>query len=141
MTNNVVVVAPNWLGDAVMALPAVADIRRHFADARLTIAARPVVAPLFSMVQGVDALISLPGGGGLRALFGWQDDARALKEGRFDLAILLPNSFATGLIAKTAAIQERWGYATDWRGCMLTRAIAKATGTPHQSAYYQALKI
>src|SRR5688572_86081 len=149
VSDRVVVVAPNWLGDAVMALPAIADIRRHFADAQLTIAARPSVAPLFSMVQGVDKLITLPGGGGVRALFGWRDDARALQAGGFEIAILLPNSFATALIAKNAVIQERWGYATDWRGRMLTRAIAKPSasakatadkeGGMHQSEYYQAL--
>jgi heptosyltransferase-2 len=137
--DRLVVIAPNWLGDAVMALPAIADIRRHFADGQLTIAARPAVAPLFSMVQGINQLVTLPGGGGLRAVFGWQDDARALKDGRFEIAILLPNSFATALIAKNAAIQERWGYATDWRGRMLTRAIEKPSGTTHQAAYYQAL--
>ena len=137
--DRVVVVAPNWLGDAVMALPAIADIRRHFADAQLAIAARPAVAPLFSMVQGVDRLITLPGGGGPRALFGWKDDARALKQGGFEIAILQPNSFATAVIARNAGVHERWGYATDWRGRLLTRAIAKPSGTTHQSAYYQAL--
>jgi heptosyltransferase-2 len=136
---RLVVIAPNWLGDAVMALPAIADIRRQFADAQLTIAARPSVAPLFSMVQGVDQLITLPGGGGLRAVFAWKDDARALTQGGFEIAILLPNSFATALIARNAGIHERWGFATDWRGRMLTRAIAKPKETTHQSAYYQAL--
>jgi heptosyltransferase-2 len=137
--DRLVVIAPNWLGDAVMALPAIADIRRHFADAQLTIAARPSVAPLFSMVQGVDKVITLPGGGGLRALLGSRDDARALQAGGFEIAILLPNSFAIAWIAKIAAVPERWGYATDRRGRMLTRPIAKPEGTTHQSAYYQAL--
>ncbi len=136
---RVVVIAPNWLGDAVMALPAIADIRRHFAEARLTIAARPSVAPLFSMVEGVDHIVTLPGGGGLRALFGWKDDARALQAGNFQIAILLPNSFAIAWIANIAHLPERWGFATDWRGRLLTRAIAKPKGTTHQSAYYQAL--
>ena len=52
------VVAPNWLGDAVMALPAIADVRRHFADARLIVAARPSVAALFEMVPGIDAAVT-----------------------------------------------------------------------------------
>lgn len=137
--DRLVVIAPNWLGDAVMALPAIADIRRHFADAQLTIAARPSVAPLFSMVQGVDESITLPGGGGLRAVFGWQDDARALTAGAFEIAILLPNSFVTALIARKAAIAEIWGYAADWRGRLLTRAIPRPKGTTHQSEYYQEL--
>src|SRR5688572_18371888 len=147
--DRIVIVAPNWLGDAVMALPAFADIRRHFSGARLTVAARPPVAPLFSMVQGVDDIMTLPGGGGLRAVFGWQEDARALQGKGLDIAILLPNSFATALIVKNAAIPERWGFATDGRGRMLTRPIpkpsasAKATADKksvmHQSEYYQAL--
>jgi heptosyltransferase-2 len=136
---RVVIIAPNWLGDAVMALPAIADARRHFADAHLAIAARPAVAPLFAMVQGVDELATLPGGGGLKAVNGWKTDAAALQPRGFDVAILFPNSFATALIAKNASIAERWGFATDWRGRLLTRAIAKPKDTPHQADYYQAL--
>jgi heptosyltransferase-2 len=136
---RIVIIAPNWLGDAVMALPAIADVRRHFADAHLAVAARAAVVPMFRMVKGVDEMITLPGGGGLRAIAGWQSDAQALTGGRFDAAILLPNSFATALIAQKAAINERWGFATDWRGRMLTRAVAKPKGMQHQSAYYQAL--
>jgi heptosyltransferase-2 len=146
--DRVVVIAPNWLGDAVMALPAIADVRRHFAGAQLAIAARPAVAPMFSMVEGVDELVTLPGGGGLKALSGWRSDAAALQAGGFDVAVLLPNSYATALIARNAAIPERWGYATDWRGRMLTRAMAKPSasakatadkGVMHQAEYYQAL--
>ena len=133
------VVAPNWLGDAVMALPAIADIRRHFADSLLAIAARPSVAPLFTMVGGVDETITVPGRGGLRALMEWQDSAAALRAHAFDVAVLLPNSFASALTTKRAGIPERWGYATDWRGRLLTKAIDRPHGTPHQYEYYQAL--
>jgi heptosyltransferase-2 len=83
--DRIVVIAPNWLGDAVMALPAIADVRRHFAEAHLAIAARPAVA------------------------------------------------------AKQASIPERWGFDTDWRGRLLTRAIARPKGATHQAGYYQAL--
>jgi heptosyltransferase II len=137
--DRIVIVAPNWLGDAVMALPAIADMRRHFAGARLTVAARPPVAPLFSMVQGVDDVITLPGGGGWRAVFGWQEDARALQGKGLDIAILLPNSFATALIVKNSAIPERWGFRTDWRGRLLTKAVPKPSRVLHMQEYYQAL--
>jgi heptosyltransferase II len=136
--DRIVIVAPNWLGDAVMALPAFADIRRHFSGARLTVAARPPVAPLFSMVQGVDDIMTLPGGGGWRAVFGWQEDARALQGKGLDIAILLPNSFATALIVKNAAIPERWGFATDGRGRMLTRPIPKPSASAKASAFAKA---
>jgi heptosyltransferase II len=136
---RVVVVAPNWLGDAVMALPAIADLRRHFGGAHLTIAARPAVAPLFTMVPGVDDIVTLPGGGGLRALTGWREDARVLAAGSFHTAVLLPNSFATALVASRGGVPNRWGYATDWRGRLLTRAVPKPRAPVHQAGYYQAL--
>jgi heptosyltransferase-2 len=139
VSEKLVVIAPNWLGDAVMALPAIADLRRHYESAHLTIAARPPVAPMFTMVKGVDAIVTLPGGGGLRALTGWRDDVRALSAGSFDTAVLLPNSFATAFIASRANIAERWGYAADGRSSMLTRAIPRPGAALHQRAYYQAL--
>jgi heptosyltransferase II len=155
---RIVVVAPNWLGDAVMALPAIADLRRHFADSALAIAARPPVAPLFTMVKGIDERVTLPGAGGLRALWQWRDSAEALRKGAFDVAVLLPNSFAAALIAKRAGIPERWGFAADGRGSLLTKAPPKPTFAKgsadakatvdttvgesrvlHQYEYYQAL--
>ncbi len=136
---RIVIVAPNWLGDAVMALPAIADVRRHYPDAYLAVAARAAVAPLFMMVEGVDAVVTLPGRGGLAAVRSWTADAAALASGSFDAALLLPNSFATALTARRAGIAERWGFATDWRGRMLTRATAKPRQPLHQAAYYQAL--
>ena len=133
------IVAPNWLGDAVMALPAIADIRRHFADSTLAVAARPSVAPLFTMVQGIDETVTLPGRGGFRALFGWHESAAALEQGGFDVAVLLPNSFASALMAKQAGVAERWGFATDGRRRLLTRPVGKPGGATHHYEYYQAL--
>jgi heptosyltransferase-2 len=127
MSERLVVLAPNWLGDAVMALPAIADIRRHFHSALIGVAARAAVAPMFSMVEGIDEVITLP------------DEARALSDHKFDTAILFPNSFSAARLASKAGIAERWGYATDWRGSMLTRAIAKPAAPVHQREYYQRL--
>lgn len=137
--DRIIVVSPNWLGDAVMALPALADVRRHYPSAHLAVAARGVVAPLFQMVAGVDEVITLPGRGGVRVLSSWRQDATALARGGFDAVLLLPNSFATGLIASRSGIGERWGFATDWRARFLTRAVPKPAAPLHQGAYYQAL--
>ena len=128
-----VVFAPNWLGDAVMALPAIADVRRALPDASLTMAARPAIAPLFSMVPGIDDVVELKGG---RTPF----SSLELKGVRplFDAAILLPNSFHAALTAWRAGIPERWGYRTDWRRPLLTRAIDPPPGD-HQVDYYQRL--
>ena len=122
-----------------MALPALADVRRHFASAQLAVAARPSVAPMYAMVSGVDRVITLPGGGGWRAFTGWRADVEALTQDSFDTAILFPNSYGAARIASKAAIKERWGYAADGRDRLLTRAIARPAGDLHMRAYYQGL--
>jgi heptosyltransferase-2 len=136
---NLVVLSPNWLGDAVMALPAIADLRRHFGGARLTVAARASVASLFAMVPGVDAVLTLPGRGGLAGFRTWPQDVRALSQGAFDTAVLLPNSWVSAFIVSRAGIAERWGLATDLRTRLLTRSAPKPRGAAHQAGYYQAL--
>ena len=56
---SIVILAPNWLGDAVMALPAIRDVRRHFSGQPLSVAARPSIAPVFRAVPGIDRIIVL----------------------------------------------------------------------------------
>ena len=128
--DRLLVRAPNWLGDAVLSLPAVRDLRRNFPLSRLEVLARPWVAPLYGAVSEVDAVIESRGVG---------VDARAVRG--FDAAVLLPNSFASALAAWRAGIPERWGYATDLRGPLLTRRArvpARARGRS-QVYYYRAM--
>jgi heptosyltransferase-2 len=136
---RVLVIAPNWLGDAVMALPAVADVRRRFAGARLAVAARRSVAPLFELVPGVDRVIALGWGGQpLRRAARRADVARLAAE-QADVAILLTNSFGTAWLVSRAGVPERWGYATDLRRPLLTRRARRPRGSVHQARYYQHL--
>jgi len=136
---RILIVSPNWLGDAVMALPAMADIRRHFARARLIIAARRQVASLFRFVPGVDEVVELGWHGALLRTRARGDDLTRLRTAAPDVAILFPNSFATAWLVKRAAVPGRWGYATDLRRALLTRAVPTATGSLHQGEYYQQL--
>ena len=131
--------APNWLGDVVMALPAIAAVRRWFADAHLTVAARGAVAPVLSMAEGVDEVITLAGTGQWRDSEGRRADAHTLVSGRFDVALLLPNSFHAAWLVRQAGVPERWGYRGDLRGLLLTRSVAKPAGPMTQAAYYLAL--
>lgn len=134
--DRIVVMTPNWLGDAVMALPAIGAVRRHRPSAVLIVAARASTAALFGMVAGVDEVVSLDAGGGWRGAARWSDDAKALAAARADLAILLPNSFRSAWTCWKAGIEERWGYRADLRSRLLTRAVAKLRGQVHQSVYY-----
>ena len=131
-----VLFAPNWLGDAVMALPAIADVRRALADGSLAIAARPAIAPLFSMVPGIDEMMVLGSNRGRE--FSARGPRERDSRPTFDVAMLLPNSFHSALTAWRAGIRERWGYRTDWRRPLLTRGVDPPLGV-HQVEYYQRL--
>ena len=136
---RIVVLSPNWLGDAVMALPAIADVRRRFAAAHLTVAARASVAPMFELAPGVDAVVTLRWKGRVFDREGLRADAAALRDAGFDTAVLLPNSMASAWLTRQAGVVERWGYAADYRSALLTRAVPRPKGSRHQARYYQHL--
>jgi len=125
---RLVVFAPNWLGDAVMALPALTDVQRAAPAATVHVAARASIAPLYSLVSGIEHVVVLDGAG----------DAAALRAQGYDAALLLTNSFNTALLARRAGIAERWGYRADFRGPLLTRAVLRPVAV-HQAEYYQHL--
>jgi heptosyltransferase-2 len=141
---SVVVLAPNWLGDAVLGLPAIADVRRAFPDARLAVAARRSVAGIFALVAGLDAVITLQSDARWWRRAAVRADIEALAS--YDLAILFPNSFASAWLVKQAGVAERWGYRTDVRSRLLTRVVPRVKGGGahsaqgrHQAEYYQRL--
>jgi lipopolysaccharide heptosyltransferase II len=129
---RILVRAPNWIGDVVLSLAAVRDLRRrNFPDARIEVLARPWVAELYRAVAEVDAV---------RATTRFRADADALR-GAFDAALLLPNSLGAALQAWLAGIPERWGYATDGRTPLLTRAprVPPQVRGRSQVYYYRAM--
>jgi len=134
-----IVFSPNWLGDAVMALPAIADIRRQAASGRLLVAARPTVAGLMSLVDGVDGIVTLAGTGGLSAIRRLGQNIQAIRGQGADVAILLPNSIHVAVIAARAGIAERWGYGRGGRRVFLSRAVARPRATLHQLDDYRHL--
>src|SRR5688500_3207937 len=108
---GVLVVSPNWLGDAVMALPAIADVHRAFPSARVTVAARRSVADIFRLAPSVDDIVTLDWNGRWQHRRPFDRDAAQLREVGADVAILLPNSFASAWLIARARVAERWGYA------------------------------
>jgi heptosyltransferase II len=136
--SHMVILAPNWLGDAIMALPAIADVRRKSPNSSIAIAARPAVAPLFHMVTEVNEVMVLEPRRTGTPWAGWRDAGAGLRNQQFDVALLLPNSFQSAFSASRAGIAQRWGYRTDWRAPLLTRAVAPPKDV-HQIEYYQHL--
>ncbi len=137
---KILVRAPNWIGDAVMATPTLSALRAHFPSAEITLLARPPIAALFEAHPDVDRrrVYERPGQhdglGGLFRLIG------ALRAERFDLAFLLQNAFEAALIAAAAGIPQRVGYAADGRGLLLTRSLNRTAG--HQrDAYLRLMRL
>ncbi|HET9467972.1 MAG TPA: lipopolysaccharide heptosyltransferase II [Vicinamibacterales bacterium] len=123
---TVVVLAPNWLGDAIMALPAIRDVHRHFHGQRVAVAARPSIAAVFRAAPEVDRIIVLERGNEVSSLRG-------------DIGILLPNSFRSAWMLRQAGVKERWGYRTDFRSPLLTRRVRKPRGRVSFPEYYSNL--
>lgn len=118
--SKVLVRATNWLGDAVMSLPAIRAIRQIFPHAQIAVVARLQVADLYARETCIDRVIPYPAQTGLRPRL---EFAAGLRAEGFDGAILLQNAFDAALIAWLAGIPERIGYNRDGRGLLLTRAI------------------
>jgi heptosyltransferase II len=128
---RVVVRAPNWLGDVVLSLPAVRDIRRAYNQASIHVVARPKVAALYEAVPEVDGVLVAQGFGA---------EVRAMGQG-FDQAFLLTNSIGTALAALLGGVPERWGFSTEGRGMFLTRKarVPASVRGRSQVHYYRAM--
>jgi heptosyltransferase-2 len=112
---KILIRATNWLGDAVMSLPAIRAVRDAFPGAHLTVLARPSVADLYARERTIDGVMLYTGGR--------RQAAAGLRREGFDCAILLPNSFDAALLAWMARIPRRIGYSRDGRGLLLTEPI------------------
>jgi heptosyltransferase II len=107
--------ATNWIGDAVMSLPAIRAIRDIFPRAQVIVLAKPWVADVYARESAIDGVI--PYAGTRREI------AARLRPQRFDAAILLQNAFDAALVTWMAGIPVRIGYNRDARGPLLTHAI------------------
>ena len=136
---HVVVLAPNWLGDAVMALPAIGELHDAHPSACVTVAARHDVTEVFDMAPHVDGVLGLAWDGRWWRAAPFAADAGRLRSLRADLAVLLPNSFASAALAWCAGIPERVGYARDGRSWLLTRPVEPPETLLHQGEYYRYL--
>ncbi|MGB8324901.1 MAG: lipopolysaccharide heptosyltransferase II [Candidatus Acidiferrum sp.] len=131
--------ATNWVGDAIMALPAIRTMRTKLPGAQISIVARPYVVDLYQNQNLCDELISYDPNGEHRGWSGRERFARQLRTKKFDLAILLQNAFDAAWMAWRAGIPERIGYARDARSFLLTKAVPvpKLGEIPaHEKFYY-----
>ncbi|HYR91702.1 MAG TPA: lipopolysaccharide heptosyltransferase II [Terriglobia bacterium] len=130
---KILIRGPNWVGDAVLAIPAMKAVRAHFTQAEITLLVRPWVAGLFTSAPFIDKVWSAPRPS---RLLDWIRITRDMRTRRFNLALLFPNSFESALMTFMGRVPQRIGYATDGRAWMLTNAIAPSAKKRHQVHYY-----
>jgi len=119
-SSRVLVVLPNWVGDVVMATPALAALRSGLARAHITSVVKPKLAELLDAQGLFDDVIPRGSGYTLREAFSL---ARRIRHGRFDAAVLFTNSFGSALTARMAGIHRIAGYRRDMRSFLLTDGI------------------
>lgn len=122
------VIAPNWLGDSVMAIPFLRALKRDDPGGWLGVLCRRAIAPLMAISATADAVWESRG----RDLSGFSSDASRGVRARLDEIWVLPHSFRSALLAWAMRGRRRIGYASDRRGALLTSAVPRPGGTDHQ---------
>jgi len=135
---KIMVRATNWVGDAVMSLPALEALRARFPEAEIVVVAKPWVSQLYGHHPAVSRQIVYdPEGEHSGPLGAWRL-VQTLRAEHFDLAVLLQNAFHAALMVWSARIPVRIGYARDGRSALLTDAIEPPSPAAygHQAHYY-----
>ena len=129
---SIVIRGPNWVGDAVLSVPAIKAVRARFPHSKITLMVRPWVGGLFRSASFIDEVWLRP----RPRLREWFGAVREVRQREFDLALLLPNSFESALTVFAAGVPVRAGYATDGRGFLLTERVDRPIENRHQVTYY-----
>ncbi len=139
--SEIVVRAPNWIGDAVMCTPALMDLRESYPKANITLWARPAIADLLRDHPGIDSVLVYQYQQAHAGLFGKFKLIEQLRRHRFQIAILFQNAFEAAILTFFAGIPHRWGYGTDGRSFLLSNAVTVSSKQHdvHQVQYYQSL--
>jgi len=135
---RILVRATNWVGDAVMTLPALAALHHACPRAEIEVLARPWAAAVYAAAPGVSAVLAYDKDGAHAGAGGVLKLARELKARRYDWAMLLQNAFEAALLAWLARIPMRLGYSRDGRGLLLTHAarLSPELARVHETSYY-----
>jgi heptosyltransferase-2 len=138
---RIVILVPNWIGDAVLSLPVLDGCRQFWPGADITVVARAQVAELFEAREPEVRVLEYERGSGLPRVTNLMGLGRRLRREGFDLALLLPNSLSSAIMARLAGVPQRVGYSADGRGWLLTQRLEdrRKEGGLHQVDYYLGL--
>ena len=120
---KILIRSTNWVGDAIMALPALRAVRKRCPEAEIGIVGRPYVTDIYRDQEICDQFIPYDSKGLHKGFFGRERLAAELRAQKFDVALLLQNALDAAWLAWRANIPERIGYARDARSFLLTKAV------------------
>ena len=136
---KILVRGTNWIGDAVMSVPALRELRRIFPGDQITLHTRVWADGLFRDADFIDELVTFD-------KHRWKikdvyDNSQFLRDDGYEMAILLPNSFESAITSYLSKIPRRFGYNKDVRGLLLTDPIAvpEWKNRKHEVFYYLGL--
>lgn len=129
---KIIVRAPNWIGDAILATPALGLLRKKYPQGQITVLAKEWTAPVFIGNPDADNVYII------KKSKSYFELIKDLKKENFDLGVLFPNSFSSALIFFLSRVSLRFGYATDGRILLLNRPAKRSSGflREHQVDYY-----
>ncbi len=133
---KIVIRGTNWIGDAVMTIPAMRQLRRIFPNANISLHTRSWAKGIFQDADFVDNILSFEEGS--NSLQTMSEQARVWRANKFDLAVLFTNSFQTALLSKLGRAKKRFGYRNEGRSFLLTDPIEKPEwkSEKHEVYYY-----
>ena len=114
-TSRILVIAPNWIGDCVMAQPLLQLIKQQYPDQPIDVLAPSWVAPVWRAMAEVDTVLETPfKHGALQLRERWRY-ARLLRQRGYSAAYVLPNTLKFALLPWMAGIKKRIGYKGESR--------------------------
>lgn len=135
---RILVRGTNWVGDAVMTLPACAALHEACPQAQIEVLAKPWVAAVYQASSAVSRVITLDGKQAHAGLRGLYHLSQELKQRRYDWAVLWQNAFQAALVAWLAGVPMRLGYDSDARRLLLSHVVKRTpqVRSLHETAYY-----
>jgi len=129
----ILVRSPNWIGDCVMALPALNTLKKCLPEATIYVAAREYLCDLYRNIPEVEGVIPLPNKRDLKSTLA---AANELKKFRFQYGILLTNSFRSAALLRLAGVKRLTGYNKDGRRFMLDNCLPFPKDNRHHIYFY-----